>query len=260
MLQINSIYLGAMPNGAHYSYHSDRVFPRANADENVKAIAAPALATYESAIQKEDAALKLSNKSLTTDDIVAADKEQDKLLGKYKKAVKSYLDFPNADIAKAAKVLNQHLTDYSIKTTWQIDKEAGMVKNLVNDLKDKYATEVETLGLSVFVTELTRANSTLIELLNLRTEERMTQEIGAMKAARAEVDNAYRTLILIVNAYMVVEGEEKYSDFALFMNALIKEFKQNVLGQSGNSSNSATDLNPTPEEDSDEDEEMPDEL
>ena len=107
---------------------------------------------------------------------------------------------------------------------------------------------------------MTRANSTLIELLNLRTEERMTQEIGAMKAARAEVDNAYRTLILIVNAYMVVEGEEKYSDFALFMNALIKEFKQNVLGQSGNSSNSATDLNPTPEEDSNEDEEMPDEL
>lgn len=231
MLQIDSIRVGSMPNGAHYAYHNDRVYPKANADANVKAIAAEQLTAYHAAIQAEDDALKLSQKSLITDDIMEADKQRDALYGKFKQSVKSYLSFPDNEIALAAKVINQSLKDYAIDPAMQMDKETGMLSNLIQDLQGKLAAQVTTLNLGLFVTQMKKYNDLVITLVASRTEERTSKIVGATKAARQQVDEAYRQLILVVNAYIIVQGESKYKAFAEYMNALIREYKVNVLGQ-----------------------------
>lgn len=220
-----------MPNGAHYAYHNDRVYPKANADANVKAIAADQLTAYHAAIQAEDDALKLSQKSLITDDIVEADKQRDALYGKFKQSVKSYLSFPDDEVALAAKVIYQSLKDYGIDPAMQMDMETGMLSNLIQDLQGKLATHVAKLNLGLFVTQMKKYNDLVITLVTSRTEERTSKIVGATKAARQRVDEAYRQLILVVNAYIIVQGESKFKDFADYMNALIREYKINVLGQ-----------------------------
>lgn len=258
MTEITTINLSGMPNGAHFTYHSNRVYPQAYADTNVKSIAATQLTAYHTAIQAEDAALKLSQKSLLSDNLGEADKQRDYVYSKFRQSVKSYLDFPEAEIALAAKTLNQALKDYAIEPAMQMDKETGLLVNLIQDMEEKHAAHVTTLNLGLFVTQLKKYNEQVIALTTSRTEERVGITAGAMKAARRQVDDAYRQLIKVVNAYIIVEGDTKYKAFADYMNTLIREYKINVLGQKAPAT-------PTPGPDSgdgsgDGDSESPDEI
>jgi len=74
----------------------------------------PLVQNLTTALTKEDEDLKISQKSLLTDEITKADNLRDSLYRAYKKAVKTYLDLPIAAQAQAAKVLNQHIKDYGM--------------------------------------------------------------------------------------------------------------------------------------------------
>ena len=94
MKEIGEIYLGRMNNGAHYLYVSD-ILARAEADTNVKSKAAAQVAALRTCAAREDADLKLSRKSLLTDDIAEADAKRDSLYSGYKKAVQGFLNLPS---------------------------------------------------------------------------------------------------------------------------------------------------------------------
>ena len=98
--------------------------------------------------------MKISQKSLLTDEIAKADSDRDALYAGYKKAVEGFLAMPIADMAQAAKILSQHIKDYKINTADQLDKETGLLVNFISDLEDKYAAQVAKLGLTAFVTKL----------------------------------------------------------------------------------------------------------
>ena len=204
---------------------------RAEADEKVSTKVAPQINLLKAAIGEEDAAMKLSQKSLLTDDIAAADKECDAFYSGYKQAVKGFLNLSNESVSKAAKVLNQHIIDYNINPQGQIDKQIGLLINFIADLEGKYQSEVNTLGLTPFVTALKEVNERIRTLKNSRTEERMNITVGAMKAARKAVDNAYRTLVKWVNALALIEGETEYADFIDYVNTEIIHYKREVIGQ-----------------------------
>ena len=103
---------------------------RAKADAKVSTKAATQVAALETAAAQEDNDLKLSQKSLLTDDIAKADHDRDLLFGGYKRAMKGFLNLPVENLAQAAKVLNQHIIDYDIDPQGQLDKETGTVGKL----------------------------------------------------------------------------------------------------------------------------------
>lgn len=230
MKEIGTIALDRMNNGAHFLFVSN-ILARAEADEKVSTKVAPQINLLKAAIGEEDAAMKLSQKSLLTDDIAAADKECDAFYSGYKQAVKGFLNLSNESVSKAAKVLNQHIIDYNINPQGQIDKQIGLLINFIADLEGKYQSEVNTLGLTPFVTALKEVNERIRTLKNSRTEERMNITVGAMKAARKAVDNAYRTLVKWVNALALIEGEMEYADFIDYVNTEIIHYKREVIGQ-----------------------------
>ena len=69
--------------------------------------------------------MKISQKSMLTDDIATADAEHDGLYSGYKKAVNGFRNLPVENMAKAAKLLTQHIKDYAIDPKMQLDKETG---------------------------------------------------------------------------------------------------------------------------------------
>ena len=229
-MKIGEIYLGHMNNAAHFLYVTN-VLARAEASEAVVAKAATQVTNLKATLAKEDECFKLSTKSLTTDEIAKADAERDDLYIGYKSAVEAFLRHPVAEMAQAAKVLNQHIKDYNIDTKMQLDKETGAIINLISDLEGKYKSEVELLSLTPFVTSLKEVNETLRKHTGTRTNERMTVVVGALKAARAATDNAYRALVEMVNALALVEGDTAYADFITYVNTEIVHYKREVLGQ-----------------------------
>lgn len=230
MKEIQDISLPRMNNGAHFTFVSN-ILARAEADSKVKAKAAELVAALNAAVAAEDEALKISQKSLLTDEIAKADSDRDALYAGYKKAVEGFQAMPIADMAQAAKELAQHIKDYRISTTDQLDKETGLLVNFIADLETKYATQVATLSLTAFITNLKEANERVRTLTLQRTEDRMALPIGAMKTARATSDEAYRQLVKMVNALALVFGEADYADFIDYVNTEIVHFKREVLNQ-----------------------------
>ena len=230
MKEIQDISLPRMNNGAHFTFVSN-ILARAEADSKVKVKAADLVTALKEAVAAEDEALKISQKSLLTDEIAKADSDRDALYAGYKKAVEGFQAMPIADMAQAAKELAQHIKDYRISTTDQLDKETGLLVNFIADLETKFATQVATLSLTAFVTNMKEANERVRTLTLQRTEDRMTLPIGAMKTARAASDEAYRQLVKMVNALALVFGEADFADFIDYVNTEIVHFKREVLNQ-----------------------------
>lgn len=74
-------------------------------------------------MEQEDEDLKISQKSMLTDDIATADAERDGLYSGYKKAVNGFKNLPVENMAKAAKVLTQHIKDYAIDPKMQLERK-----------------------------------------------------------------------------------------------------------------------------------------
>ena len=230
MKEISDINIQRMNNGAHFTFVSN-ILARAEADTAVKGKASELVSNFKTAVNAEDEALKISQKSLLTDDIAKADIDRDALYAGYKKAVEAFLAMPIADMAQAAKVLAQHIKDYKINTAGQLDKETGLLVNFITDLEDKYSAQVAKLGLTAFVTNLKEANERVRMLTLQRTNEKMGVTVGALKAARTASDDAYRALVKMVNALALVFGEKDYTAFIDYVNTEVTHYKREVLNQ-----------------------------
>ena len=230
MKEINDINIQRMNNGAHFTFVSN-ILTRAEADTTVKAKASELVSNFKAAVAAEDEALKISQKSLLTDEIAKADSDRDALYAGYKKAVEGFLAMPIADMAQAAKILSQHIKDYKINTADQLDKETGLLVNFISDLEDKYAAQVAKLGLTAFVTNLKEANERVRTLTLQRTNEKIGITVGALKTARTASDDAYRALVKMVNALALVFGEKDYTAFIDYVNTEVTHYKREVIGQ-----------------------------
>ena len=230
MKEIYDINIQRMNNGAHFTFVSN-ILARAEADTAVKGKASELVSNFKAAVAAEDEALKISQKSLLTDEIAKADSDRDALYAGYKKAVEGFLAMPIADMAQAAKVLAQHIKDYKINTADQLDKETGLLVNFISDLEDKYAAQVAKLGLTAFVTNLKEANERVRTLTLQRTNEKIGITVGALKTARTASDDAYRALVKMVNALALVFGEKDYTAFIDYVNTEITHYKREVIGQ-----------------------------
>ena len=230
MKEIYDINIQRMNNGAHFTFVSN-ILARAEADTTVNGKAAELVSNFKTAVSAEDEALKISQKSLLTDDIAKADIDRDTLYAGYKKAVEAFLAMPIADMAQAAKVLAQHIKDYKINTAGQLDKETGLLVNFITDLEDKYSAQVAKLGLTAFVTNMKEANERVRTLTLQRTNEKMGVTVGALKAARTSSDDAYRALVKMVNALALVYGEKDYTAFIDYVNTEVTHYKREVLNQ-----------------------------
>ena len=244
MKEIYDINIQRMNNGAHFTFVSN-ILARAEADTAVKGKASELVCNFKAAVAAEDEALKISQKSLLTDEIAQADSDRDALYAGYKKAVEGFLAMPIADMAQAAKILSQHIKDYKINTADQLDKETGLLVNFISDLEDKYAAQVAKLGLTAFVTNLKEANERVRTLTLQRTNEKIGITVGALKTARTASDDAYRALVKMVNALALVFDEKDYTAFIDYVNTEITHYKREVLGQKASapstSGNSAVD-------------------
>ena len=250
MVEIKTLSVGLMNNGAHFTYMTN-VLNRAEADEHVKVDAATQVADLKAALAVEDKYFKTSDKNLKTDIIAAADAERDKLCRNYLKTLKALMNMPDETIANSAKALVQMFIDYEFDPDAQLDKQTGILLNMVADWEGKHAQDVTNTNTGKFVELIKAANEKVHSLMVERSDEQKEIPVGALKSARKQTDIAYRALVKMVNALIMVNGETDYADFVKFLNYEIKRYKEEVLNQKvpeGTKPDDTTPVDPTPEE------------
>ena len=228
--EIEKITLTAINNGAHYNF-MQTVATKAKADAKVYEKAKAQTDALVAAVKAENDVLVLSRKSPLSDKIKEADGLRDRFFRGYREGVRSYGRFPSGSQKTAADKLWQHLTDYAIEPKMQLDRQTGLMTNLVEDLLGKYGPEVALLNLRPFVNGMKAANDEVRTTLARRDTEQSVEVLGALKATRAKTDDVYRALVRRVNAYAEIEGAADYTAFIDDVNQLIRRFKQEVVPQ-----------------------------
>lgn len=224
MTTIENFDLSRLTNGMHFNYIETVLTKIATYETLLGRVNAQYLVLQKKK-DAEDDVLKLSQKSLTTDEIVEADRKRDVLYMSYRKRVKASLDSPLDEEAAAAKEVNQSLKDYGIDPEMKLDDETGKLTNLITDHEGKLAEQVAALGLTQYITAMKEANELVKTLVAERADERAKQTVGALKAARAATDAAYKNLVQRVNALLVLEYDDSYQEFADYVNTEIKRYR-----------------------------------
>lgn len=230
MTTIQGIQTSSLPNGAHFNF-MEEVHLALNADEAARTRLAQLFTDFAAALATEDQALKVSQKSLLTDNITQADTDRDRLLSLLKSLVKTWKDHPDEAIAADARILAQSLADYGINPSMQLDKESGLLTNLIDDWQTKLKTHVEALHLADTVTKLKEKNELVKSLVAQRADEYTQRYTHNLRAARLATDNAYRALVRRINAYQEIGADEVFEAFAAHINMRITGYKQQVLHQ-----------------------------
>ena len=228
MKHIEPISLEHMNNGSHFLFITDTV-GLATADAKVKTKVTAELTALQTALKAEDDALALSKANLLSKEIKAIDAERDRHYKALRKAITFFLNHPDAELVKAAQRLERLLKDYNIDPKMQLDRETGLLLNLISDLETKSAADVTALALTPVVQAMKQANDKLREVTRARANDRAVQIVGQLKQAQHASAEAYRALVQKVNALAVVEGEADYADFISKMNEQVKHYKQEVL-------------------------------
>lgn len=160
--------------------------------------------------------------------------------------MKAQLAVSDTAVHDAAIKVSQLIKDYNIKTKDQLDKETGLMLNLINDLENKYAAEVEKLGLGMFLTQLKESNFAVRNYTDSRNKELLEQPAYKLAEARKITDAAYQEVVKLINAHAAVEGDSLYKNLITLQNQEIVHYKQQVLKQSVTSPSDAPLIPDTP--------------
>ena len=219
-----------MQNGAHFQFIkniSDRIAAETALLANNKVKKAADMLV--DALKEEDRCLALSRKSIVTDDIKELDIERDSLFIGYKSAVRSFLKTSSTEMRKAATELYQSIKDYTIDPRMQLERETGLITNLIDDAEKKFAVQVNLLGLHLMLNTLKEANQKVEKLITDRTDAKSLETIGALRTARRNSDAAYLYLVKTINAVSILELVPDTVPLIDFMNEVVKRYKEQVL-------------------------------
>ena len=232
MKKINTIDTHSLTNGAHYNF-MEAIYTNLNSILLYGEKLSTELPAFKTALDSEDTVLVLSRKSDKTDEIANADKARDNAYVGYKYAVKGFTYLGSGAQYEAAKVLSQHLTDYQIDTQMSLSRQTGLMTNFIEDLESTYSKQVESLGLTPFVTMMKNGNEKVKARLLSRDNERAGQTKAAMLSARADTDAAYQTIVDKINALYLVDttNTNEYVTTIDEINAQIKHYKEQELSK-----------------------------
>ena len=160
----------------------------------------------------------------------------------YLKAMTAHSTDSIRQIAIEAKAL---FDKYGDPTTLSQTEESGVLHNLLQDLKAIDSSKLTAISFDSWLTTLDSCENAFLAAVSQRTEEEAARQVGLVKEARQAADIAYRSLIEIVNALTLVNGEAPYIIFIDHMNAIIDRQKTVLKTRQTNAKKKGEEKPPT---------------
>ena len=192
-----------------------------------------------------DDAYKLSRASDFTQRIADEDTRRDSLYLALKSQVLMYQKFIfDTEKQAAATYLWNIMKKYGVDVTENYSEESGKLQQMIQELEDDNTAghHITTLGISSLVAQLKTANEAVRTLMSQRNDERMMQEKAALSNAREKADQAYRDLVMMLNAATAMENDQEsiagLEGVISQLNELIKYYRQYVVSKGSVSTSS----------------------
>ncbi len=197
----------------------------------------PVYTSFKDSVTAVDDAYKLSRASDYTQKIADEDDRRDNLYKQLVSLLKMFKRFGyDTEKKAAADYLWNIVKKYNVDPGENYSEESSKLQQMLQELHaDTQAGQHLTLlGLESLITQLNTANEAVRTLMGQRNDERMQIEKAALANAREHADQAYRDLILSLNASAVMDDDAHRFD-ALFsqVNELIKYYRLYVVPKGG---------------------------
>lgn len=215
-------------------------------------------AAFDTAYAKEDQVYRQGTASQITEQLTAADDQQDNLFRQIRRVISAYVgaDY-DPDRQQAAKNLQFCLNKYNIDLDEAYEAESANLLQWLDEIMSADSTlskDVQTLGIVKPVGQLMQAAMLVQQLIRQRNEERSAKELDAINKARAVTDEEYRLLVQVLNACALLDSTEKrYATLISYLNADIHYYKTVVLAR--RKTDAAPDQKDNPDPDNKKDDE-----
>ena len=197
----------------------------------------PVYTSFKDSVTAVDDAYKLSRASDYTQKIADEDDRRDNLFRQLVNLLKMYRRFGyDTEKKEAADYLWNIVKKYNVDPVENYSEESSKLQQMLQELHaDTQAGQHLTLlGLESLITQLNTANEAVRTLMGQRNDERMKIEKAALANAREHADQAYRDLILSLNASAVMDDDAHRFDALISqVNELIKYYRLYVVPKGG---------------------------
>ncbi len=233
-MKIKTVYLHNLRNAEHSELirRIVEIIGRSGASElKVEA----QLAAMTDALACEDEILVRISQSILTKRIKEADRERDDLYYGLTGAIRSAARHYTPAVRMVAEPLLHFIDTVGNITRMAFDEESSAMHTLCNNLEQRHAEGMATLGLTGWIDALRTANEKFQNLMIKRLEADAAGPKLAMADARAATDVAYNTLADVIFAYGLIASlgtdaalAEKYTAVIIQWNEAV-ERAENIL-------------------------------
>lgn len=232
--------------GAHYDFHNDVYSYITAATSAALHIEELALA-YQALIKKQLELINHNRSVAFTDELAELDKERDRWLGQLNRFVDTAVASPSTTQAEAGRKLQRILSPYRGIAGNEYTKQTSEIKGLIRDFNtSEIADLLDIISAGSTISKLREANDNF----DAKYNERITAETSRTRSDTGTADNrraldeAYRNITQIVNAYAITGATDMINDFIDKLNARIEQGKRILARQApGGSGNEKRTVN-----------------
>lgn len=181
--------------------------------------------TFKNAVDAFDNALKDSASTPSTALAAEADSARDNAWRRANNYLKAMTAHPANDVRQTAIEAKTLFDKYGDPTTLPQTEESGVLHNLLQDLKAIDGSKLTAITFDTWLANLESCETAFLAAVSQRTEEEAARQVGIVKETRQAADNAYRSLVELVNALTIVNDEAPYATFIDHVNAIIDRQK-----------------------------------
>jgi hypothetical protein len=222
MVKFIALIFSFLPNEAHYRFFEQVIIALGKSGTAVRNALGTLIATINALFVEETACIEWYVKSAFTALIAAANQRLDHALTGMKALVNATRYNANPTVAAAAERLHIMLKSYGDVAKKPYLQEAGAVRAILVHLSGDCAADAQTVGLSVWITELTAAYTEFNTLIGQREAQTLQKPKKPFPVVRREIEDVWHQIVILVDAGAALNTSP---DFATLINSLNPEIE-----------------------------------
>ena len=235
-MKISKLYFGKLRNAEHFQFFTEfRDLVNLFGADPLKV--QKFFTSFLSLFAVEDECLMVLQKSGYTEQMADADTRRDSTFRGLADTVNAALKHFNPDTVAAGKRLKILFDTYGNLAQKPADEETSGIYNLVQDLEDKFAADVQHIGAADWVAELKANNQSYVALVKSRDKESAEKPETRMKAVRTEIEAVYRdTTAAVESLAKLTDSPEEtamYREFILKLNTVVERYRNRIAQREG---------------------------
>ena len=233
-MEVKEIHKQLLQNMEHFQFasHVAALCDEANI-ELVNAVLEP----LKQAIEQEDKALNLPRQEEGTKELEQLDRTRDQAYRALQLLTELHLQDDDSATQAAAQRISEVLSRYPKLIQSEYDKESGMIKNLLTDLKaPAMAVHLTKVSAAPYLERLEKANKAFDQRYRSRLKSAIPTGTYDIKALRAATDKALQAITRRLDSLDDLEPETpKLSDLITQYNGLVEKRRMTLAHRAGTS-------------------------